>query len=161
MSYYSLVYKKIWIFQLKYGQLYFLICTLMIWLRFLQPVNCSITCQDKMIYLLGKRKMLRNYLKTSGRYYDLLVNFSDMIWLHLEKYDINENNLRLAKSVIMNKLFYSILLFRVWNHLFLCERCQHSSWMCNFCTMMQIKHRRISNYINKNLYIQLNGNTPP
>ena len=32
--------------------------------------------------------------------------------------------------------------------------------MCNFCTMMYIKHRKISDYINENLYTQLNGNTP-
>ena len=28
-----------------------------------------------------------------GCYYDLLVSFSDLICLRLEKYDINENNL--------------------------------------------------------------------
>ena len=55
-------------------------------------------------------------------------------------------------------MFYSILPFRVWNHLFLCERYQRSSWMCNFCTMMYMKHRTISDYINKNLYIQVNEN---
>ena len=48
-----------------YGQLSFLICTLMIRLRFLQPVNCSITCQEKINYLLGKWKKLRYYLRTA------------------------------------------------------------------------------------------------
>ena len=92
--------------------------------------------------------------------YDLLVNFSDLICLCLKKNGVNENNLPLAKSVMINNLFYSILPFRVWNYLFLCERCQHSSWMCNRCTMMYIKHRGISDYINENLYIQLNENIP-
>ena len=106
------------------------------------------------------KKLFKDCKDLSGCYYDLLANFSDLICLRLKKYDINENNLRLAKSVIMNKLFYSALPFRVWNHLFLGERCQHSSWMCNFYTMMYIKHRKISDYINENLYIQLNGNIP-
>ena len=68
------------------------------------------------------KKLFKDCKNWSGCYYDLLVNFSDLICLRLKKYDINENNLRLAKSVIMNELFYSILPFRVWNHLFLCER---------------------------------------
>ena len=106
------------------------------------------------------KKLFKDYKDLSGCYYDLLVNFSYLTCLRLKKYGVNENNLRLAKSVIMNKLFYSILPFRVWNHLFLCERCQHSSWMCNFCTIMHIKHRGISDYINKNSYLQLNENIP-
>ena len=68
------------------------------------------------------KKLFKDCKDWSGCYYDLLVNFSDLIYLRLKKYYINENNLCLAKSVIMNELFYSILPFRVWNHLFLCER---------------------------------------
>ena len=103
-------------------------------------------------------KLFKDSKDLSGRYYQLLINFSDLICLLLKKYGVNENNFRLEKNVIMNKLFYSILPFCVWNHFFLCERCQNSSWMCNFCTMMYVKHRLIFNFINKNLYIQLDRN---
>ena len=85
-----------------YGQLSFLICTLMIQLRFLQPVNCSITCQEKINYL-RKNKLFKDCKDLPECYYGLLVNFPDLICLRLKKYDINQKNLRLAKSVIMNK----------------------------------------------------------
>ena len=99
-------------------------------------IGISVTC--KLFYHLSRKnelyirkmedvkKLFKDYKDWSGCYYDLLVNFSYLICFRLKKYGVNENNLYLAKSVIMNKLFYSILPFRVWNRLFLCERCQHS-----------------------------------
>ena len=73
-------------------------------------------------------KLFKDCKDLFGCYYDLLV-ISLISFVCLKKYDINENNLCLAKSVIMNKLFYLIFPFCVWNHLFLCKRCQHSSMM--------------------------------
>ena len=116
---------------------------------YLNPTDLTeISATYKLFYHLSKenelfirkmedvKKLLKDCKDFSGCYYDLLVNFSDLICLRLKKCNINENNLRLVKSVIINKLFCPMLPVRVWNNLFLCQRCQHSSWMCNFCTMM-------------------------
>ena len=93
-------------------------------------IEISATC--KLFYHLSRENKLfirkveddkilfKDFKDLPGCYYDLLVDFSDLMCLHLKKYDINENNLHLAKSVIMNKLFYSILPFCIWNYLFLC-----------------------------------------
>ena len=55
----------------------------------------------------------------------------------------------------MNRLFYSVLHFCVWNHLFLCERSQFVTIMCKYCTKLYIKNKNISDYINNELYIQI------
>ena len=57
------------------------------------------------------------------------------------------------KDIIMNELFYKILPFRVWNHLFLCERSQHVLDMCLYCTKLYVPNKKISDYINKNLHL--------
>ena len=66
-------------------------------------IEISATC--KLFYHLSRKnklfirkmedvKLLFKDCKDSpGCYYDLLVSFSDLICLRLEKYDINENNL--------------------------------------------------------------------
>ena len=55
-------------------------------------------------------------------YYDRLLCFSNRLCTCLKGYDVNEDSLHLPKNVILNRVFYSILPFHVWNHLFLCSR---------------------------------------
>ena len=71
------------------------------------------------------------------------------------KEHVNEENLYLVKEAVMNKLYYSVLPFRVWNNLFLCKRSQYGTIMCRYCTKLYIKDKKISDHINKELYVQI------
>ena len=51
-------------------------------------------------------------------YSDVFISFSNQLFVYLEKH-VNEEKLFLAKDVLMDRLYYSVLPFRVWNHLFL------------------------------------------
>ena len=86
-------------------------------------------------------------------YHDMLFSLVNQLSFCLK--DLHEDNLTLGKNVIFDELFYSILLFRVSNHWFLCNRSQHESNMCKCCTKMCIKHRKISDRINKKLFVQI------
>ena len=52
----------------------------------------------------------------------------------------------------MDRLYYSVLPFHVWNHLFLCER---SESMCRYCSKLYIKNKKISDHINNNLFVPI------
>ena len=54
----------------------------------------------------------------------------------------------------MTKRLTSILPFRVWNHMFLCKRSHPCKGMCRYCTKSYIASKKISDHINKKLYIQ-------
>ena len=62
----------------------------------------------------------------------------------------------LTKNVIMDRLYYSVLPFRVWNYLFLCERSQYMTNMCRYCTKLYIKNKKISDQVNNNLFVHIN-----
>ena len=137
---------------------------LMVVFSFLHPndmIEISATC--KLFYQISRKNKL--FVKTCTdskkvfkedkwwlceHYYDMLFSLANQLSVCLK--NLNEDNLTLAKNVTFDKLFYSILLFRVWNHLFLCNRSQHELNMCKYCTKICIKHRKISDHINKNLH---------
>ena len=60
-----------------------------------------------------------------------------------------------AREIIMNRLMLSILPFRVWNHIFLCERSRYCIGMCNFCTKSYVSNKKISDHINKTLFVPI------
>ena len=55
------------------------------------------------------------------RYGDVFISFSNQLFVYFEKY-VNEEKLFLVKDALMNRFYYSVLPFRVWSHIFLCER---------------------------------------
>ena len=61
---------------------------------------------------------------------DVFVSFSNQLFVYLKE-NVNEENLFLTKNVIMDRLYYSVLPFRVWNYLFLCERSQYMTYNNN------------------------------
>ena len=61
----------------------------------------------------------------------------------------------LVKDVLMNRLYYATFPFRVWNHIFLCERLDHFSDMCKYCTKLCIENKKISDDINDNLLVHI------
>ena len=84
------------------------------------------------------KKLFKQY--KSKHYYDTLLSFSNQLLLCLN--DVNKGNLHLPKNFSLDKMFHSILSFRMCNHLFLCNRSQYESNMCTFCTKTYIKHKR-------------------
>ena len=55
----------------------------------------------------------------------------------------------------MSKVLISMLLFRVWNHLFLCKRLDPQEVMCRFCKKSYVPSKKISDHINKNLHVPI------
>ena len=74
--------------------------------------------------------------------------------------NIDENNLRQEKDDILDKMFYSILPFRVRNHLFMSNRSQHESNMCKFCMKIYIKNKKLSGRINEKLFERKDDHFP-
>ena len=90
-----------------------------------------------------------------SHYSDVFISFSNQLFVYLKEY-VNEENFFLAKNVLMDKLYYSVLPLRVWNHLYLCERSQYMANMCRYCTKLYIKNKKISDHINNKLFVEIN-----
>ena len=60
-------------------------------------------------------------------------------------------NLQAARKIIHDRLYFSLLPFRVCNHLFQCCRCQYENNMCLFCTKLYLKNKKICRVIEKKL----------
>ena len=89
-------------------------------------------------------------------YSDVFISFSNQLFVYLEKH-VNEKNLFLVKDVLMDRLYYSVLPFRVWNNLFMYERLNSFPNMCGYCSKLCIKNNKISDHINNNLFVHING----
>lgn len=61
-----------------------------------------------------------------------------------------------VKEFLLSEVYYQILPFRVWNHLFFCERPQFCVDMCRSCTKFYVSNKRISDHINDNLDVEIN-----
>ena len=60
-----------------------------------------------------------------------------------------------VRKITEQKLYYAILPFRVWNHLFLCVRSQYESNMCLFCTKIYLRNKKLSRLIEKKLTVDV------
>ena len=104
---------------------------------------------SRKLYNRGNNKWIISY------YSHVFVSFPNQLFVYLKE-NVNEENLFLAKNVIMDRLYYLVLPFRVWNHLFLCERSQYKTNMCRYCTKLCIKNKKISYNINNNSFVHMN-----
>ena len=95
-----------------------------------------------------------NKLIFNSQYGDICVSFSNQLFIYLEKY-VKEDNFYLVKDTLMDRLYYSVHLSCVWNHLFLCERLNSVESMCGYCTKLCIKNKKISDHINNNLFVHI------
>ena len=68
---------------------------------------------------------------------------------------MKKDNLLLVKDIVMDRLYHSILPLHVWNYLFLCERFNYLSSICEFCTKHSIESKEILGYINDNLFVHI------
>ena len=105
--------------------------------------------------LSHSRLMFNNSRFIFGCYENACLSFYEQLRLRLEKYVMGEDYFMNVKEIIMNKLLLSVLPFCVWNHMFLCEKDQYSIDMCNFCTKSFISNMKISDHINKTLFVQI------
>ena len=51
-----------------------------------------------------------------------------------------------AETEILERMFHSVLPFRVWYHFWSCIRSQFNTRICQFCTKLQIQNVKIDTY---------------
>ena len=103
--------------------------------------------------LLHSRLLFSNSHPAFEYYENACLSFYAELRSCLEKYVKGEDHFIKAREIIMSKLMLSILPFRVWNHIFLCESSQNCIDMCNFCTKSYVLNKKISENINKTLFV--------
>ena len=62
---------------------------------------------------------------------------------------------------IYERMFYSVLPFRVWSYLWCCCRSQFDPNVCQFCTKLQIKDKKVTKVINKKPTLDARNFLPP
>ena len=60
--------------------------------------------------------------------------------------------LKMKRFLFLRKK-YSVLPFRVWSHMWCCCISQYDRDICQFCTKLQIKDRKVHRFISKKLFI--------
>ena len=104
--------------------------------------------------LSDSRKLFNNQRLVFDYYYDACLSFSSDLFVYLKKY-VCEYKLESVRDIITKEIYYSLLPFRIWNHVFLCERSQYMKDMCLDCTKLYIQNKRISNFINDELCLNI------
>ena len=104
--------------------------------------------------LLHSRLLFNNSRAIFDCYENACLSFYGQLRFSLGKYVKCEDYFMKAREV-MSKLMFSVLPFRVWNHMFLCERSQYCIDMYIYCTKFCVSNKKISDHINKNLYVPI------
>ena len=100
--------------------------------------------------------MKENILRHLGlfhQYRHILERFYFNLLNKLVKY-VPIENLHATKKIIY-KLYFSLLHFCVWNHMFPCCRSQYESNMCLFCNKVYFRNKKICDAIEKKLTIKV------
>ena len=132
------------------------------------PLNDVIefSCVCKDFYCMSRNNSFQlKKLKESKRifqyksdvvpaYPDLCREFYLALFRRLTSFVKVDNILKVRKT-IWNELFYAILPFRVWSHLFLCCKSQYKSNMCLFCTKIYLRNKRQSTSIEENITVDI------
>ena len=132
-------------------------------------IEMSATCKF-FYYLSRENKLFIKKMNESNRlfndkgkffdhYYDMCFSFSSLLTVCLREH-VCMKNLIEAKSIVLDKLFHAILPFRVWKHLFLCVRSHNEKDMCAFRTKIYINNKKISQHINKKLFVEIDKYIP-
>ena len=105
---------------------------------------------------LKKLKELERIFKDKSDAVSAYSNFCREFYLALFRRlrpFVKVDSISRVKKIIWSELFYTILPFRVWNHLFLCCRSQYESNMSLYCTKIYLKDKKLSASINKSLTV--------
>ena len=105
--------------------------------------------------LLYSRLLFNNSCSVFECFENACLSFYGELHSCIEKYVKGKDHFIKAREVIMSKLMLSILLFRLWNHIFLCGRSQYCIDMCIFCTKSYVLDKKISGNINKTLLVPI------
>ena len=105
------------------------------------------------------KRLFNNKGELYDRYYDMCFSFSSLLTVCLRQH-VCMKNLVEAKNIVLDRLLHTILPFRVWNHLSLCVRSHNEKNMCMFCTKIYIKNKKISEHINKKLFVEIDKCIP-
>ena len=71
------------------------------------------------------------------------------------------SQIHVLKKEIFHRLYYSLLPFRIWNHVFLCCRSQYERNMCLFCTKICLKDKKVIKAICETLKFNCFDCLPP
>ena len=99
--------------------------------------------------LSHSRQLFNNSRIVFTCYEDVCLSFSGQVFHYLMQYIREKDCFFDAKKIIMDRLFHSILPFRVWNHMFYCIRSEYCVDMCLLCTKIYVPVKKISDHINK------------
>ena len=86
-----------------------------------------------------------------GRYHDKSLSFSFPLSNRLQKYFDDEDLMLVVKKKIMNELIFEILPFRIFHHLFYCNRGFYMNNKCVFRTRFHVRERLFSDFLNQKL----------
>ena len=100
------------------------------------------------------RKLFNNQRLVLDYYYDACLSFSNDLFVYLKKY-VCEDKLESVRDLMTKETYYSFLPFRIWNHVSLCERSQYVKDIYLDCTKLYIQNKRISNFINDELCLNI------
>lgn len=90
--------------------------------------------------LLHSRLLFNNSCFVFDCYENACLSFYGQLRFCLEKYVKGEDHFIKAREIIMSKVMLSVLPFRAWNHMFLCERSQ-------YCTKSYVSNKKISDIL--------------
>ena len=120
----------------------------------------EISCVCKHFYLLCEnnhfyvkkfnqsKKIFKDRSWLVHQYRQILERFYFNLFHKSVKY-VPIENLHATKKIIYNKLYFSFLPFRVWDHMFLCCRSQYESNMSMFCTKVYLRNKKICDAVEK------------
>ena len=120
----------------------------------------EISCVCKHFYLLCEnnhfyvkkfnqsKKIFKDRSWLVHQYRQILERFYFNLFHKSVKY-VPIENLHATKKIIYNKLYFSFLPFRVWDHMFLSCRSQYESNMSMFCTKVYLRNKKICDAVEK------------
>ena len=103
--------------------------------------------------LRNLRKLVKNYREIFICYDDVFVSFSSQLSASLKEH-INEENLLKVRGVIMDKVYFSVLPFHIWYHLF-CVKGLNISMICVNTVQSCIFNIQISDHVNEKLFASI------
>ena len=147
---------EVWSFVFKY-------------LRYIDLIEASTVCTEWGM-IIQKGKFLSKLKETHDIFTDrewLMKSYrknfdrfgNDMYWEILNY--LSHEKIRVLNREIYCRMFYSVLPFRVWNHWWSCCRSQFDKSICQFCTKLQIKDKKVTKAITKKLKLDARNFFPP
>ena len=136
--------------QLKSGSCFYLICPWLIYWTYLTFQKCFIVCR-----VITRHKKLNwtilillfHVLTFFDRYSDKCLSFSSQLSHRLRKY-FDEDLMFVVRKKIMVDLIFEILSFRIFHHLFYCNRGFYVYNKYVFGTRFHVRERNLSDFLN-------------